>query len=71
MEFGSIIILLLLLGVCFPFFSEGKMWNMEWGFCFGVRGALAMSRFFLGGEMGLWVAFRVSLWARGGEGSGM
>ena len=27
--------------------------------------------FFLGGEMGLWVVFRVRLWAHGGEGSGM
>ena len=37
---------------------------MEWGFCFGVREALAMSWFFLGGEMGLWVVFRIRLWAR-------
>ena len=44
---------------------------MEWGFCFEIRGALAMSRCFLGGEMGLSVVFRVRLWARGGEGSGM
>ena len=46
------------------------MWNCGMGFCFGVRGALAMSYFFPGREMGQWVVFRVRLWARGGEGSG-
>jgi len=46
------------------FFWRVRCGIMEWGFCFGVREALAMSWFFLGGEMGLWVVFRIRLWAR-------
>ena len=38
---------------------------VERGFCFRVRGAVAMLDF-LCSEMGLWVVLRVRVWARGG-----
>ena len=45
MEFGSIIIILLLLGVLFIFFLGGKMWNCGTGLLFrGYGGFFWMAR---------------------------
>ena len=38
MDFGSIIIIIIIMGGFFSFFLKGKMWNRGMGFRFGVRG---------------------------------
>ena len=68
-EFGSMTVIIL--GMFFLFLGGVGCRIVERGFCFEVREALAMSCVFPGGEMGLWVAFWVRLWARGGESCGM